>query len=141
MSKDYMNLVSKNNESISPGSPFGYNEDENLSKGGSENMNKKFVTHDELKISQLETQNRLIQLDNKIDTKFNELNSKIDRLNDKFDDKFSQIPMIIENALYKEREYQQNQQKENRRFFWGTIIIGGISAAAAIISIAVTLLH
>lgn len=122
--------------------PISYNEDENLSKGGSENMDKKFVTHDELKISQLETQNRLIQLDNKIDTKFSELNSKIDNkfnvLDNKIDNLEKNIPMIVENALYKEREYQQNQQKENRRFFWGTIIIGGISAVAAIISIIVS---
>ncbi|MCQ4116576.1 MULTISPECIES: hypothetical protein [Ligilactobacillus] len=101
-------------------------------------MNKKFVTHDELKISQLETQNKLIQLDNKIDTKFSELSSKIDSkfniLDNKIDNLEKNIPIIIENALYKEREYQQNQQKENRRFFWGTIIIGGISAVAAIIS-------
>ena len=62
-------------------------------------MNKKFVTHDELKISQLETQNKLIQLDNKIDTKFSVLDNKIDNLE-------KNIPIIIENALYKEREYQ-----------------------------------
>ena len=111
---------------------------ENSFNGGGENMNKKFVTHDELKISQLETQNKLTQLDNKIDTKFSELNSKIDNkfnvLDNKIDNLEKNIPMIIENALYKEREYQRNQQKENRRFFWGTIIIGGISAVAAIIS-------
>lgn len=138
MSKNYMYLVSKNNKSISPGSPLGYNEDGNSFDGGGEDMNKKFVTHDELKISQLETQNKLIQLDNKIDTKFSELSSKIDSkfniLDNKIDNLEKNIPIIIENALYKEREYQQNQQKENRRFFWGTIIIGGISAVAAIIS-------
>ncbi|URI13431.1 hypothetical protein [Ligilactobacillus salivarius] len=118
--------------------PISYNKDGNSFDGGGENMNKKFVTHDELKISQLETQNKLIQLDNKIDTKFSELNSKIDSkfniLDNKIDNLEKNIPIIIENALYKEREYQQNQQKENRRFFWGTIIIGGISAVAAIIS-------
>ena len=78
MSENYMYLVSKNNKSISPGSPLDYNEDGNSFDGGGGNMNKKFVTHDELKISQLETQNKLIQLDNKTDTKFSELSSKID---------------------------------------------------------------
>ena len=119
-----------------------YNKGRNSSDGGGGNMNKKFVTHDELKISQLETQNKLIQLDNKTDTKFSELSSKIDSkfniLDNKIDNFEKNIPIIIENAMYKEREYQQNQQKENRRFFWGTIIIGGISAVAAIISIIVS---
>ncbi|KRM20271.1 hypothetical protein FC40_GL000189 [Ligilactobacillus hayakitensis DSM 18933 = JCM 14209] len=124
MSKEYMNLVSKNNESISPGSPLSYNEDENLSKGGSENMDKKFVTHDELKISQLETQNKI-----------DKLNSKIDNLSEKIDEKFSSIPMMIENALYKEREYQREQQKEWRRFFWGTIVIGLFGVGIAIIGL------
>ena len=122
--------------------PISYNKGGNSSDGGGGNMNKKFVTHDELKISQLETQNKLIQLDNKTDTKFSELSSKIDSkfniLDNKIDNFEKNIPIIIENALYKEREYQQNQQKENRRFFWGTIIIGGISAVAAIISIIVS---
>ncbi|MHC3377788.1 hypothetical protein [Ligilactobacillus equi] len=84
--------------------------------------NKKYVTHDELRISQLETQNKLDKID-----------SKIDNLSDK-------IPMIIENAMLKEREYQRNQQKENRRFFWGTIIIGGIGAVAGVVSIIISLL-
>lgn len=127
--------------------------------GGGGNMNNNYVTHAELKLSEEQTQRKLDNLDNKItqvdnkldykfnkldkkiDSKFNGLDNKIDRLNDKFDDKFNQIPMIIENALYKEREYQRNQQKENRRFFWGTIIIGGISAVAAIVSVVISLLH
>lgn len=91
--------------------------------------NDNYVTHDELKISQLETQNKIDKLD-----------SKIDNLSEKIDEKFNSIPMMIENALYKEREYQREQQKETRRFFWGTIIIGGISAISAIISIVISLL-
>ncbi|MBM6763081.1 hypothetical protein [Ligilactobacillus agilis] len=103
--------------------------------GGGGNMNNNnYVTHDELTISQLETQNRINQLDNKIDTKFSELNSKIDNLE-------KNIPIMIENALYKEREYQRGQQKENRRFFWGTIIIGGVSALAGIASTIISILN
>lgn len=66
-----------------------------------------------------------------IDRKFDQVDHRLDLIDQKFGQKFDQIPVMIENALFKEREYQRSQQKENRRFFWGTIIIGGISAVAA----------
>ncbi|KRL81765.1 hypothetical protein FC36_GL001357 [Ligilactobacillus equi DSM 15833 = JCM 10991] len=109
--------------------------------------NKKYVTHDELRISQLETQNKLDKIDSKIDQSFVKIDNLEKRVDDRFDsfekridDKFNSIPMIIENAMLKEREYQRNQQKENRRFFWGTIIIGGIGAVAGVVSIIISLL-
>lgn len=61
-------------------------------------------------------------------------------LNAKIDDKFEQIPNVIENSILKEREFQREQQKETRRFFWGTIIIGGISAVAGVASVIVSLI-
>lgn len=101
--------------------------------GGGGNMNNDYVTHPELKVSESKTQAELEKLNTKIDAKFEVINHRLDNLE-------KNIPMIIENALLKEREYQTNQQKENRRFFWGTIIIGGISAIAGVVSILVSLL-
>ena len=95
---------------------------------------KKYVTHDELKISQLEAQNKLDRLANKMDSNFKSINQRFDNLE-------RNIPMMIENALYKEREYQRGQQKENRRFFWGTIIIGGVSALAGMASAVISILN
>lgn len=146
MPRNPMRLTSRSNKSISPGSQLGYNKVDNSSDGGGGNMiNNNYVTHDELTISQLEIQNRITQLDSKIDTKFSELNSKIDSkfniLDNKIDNLEKNIPIMIENALYKEREYQRGQQKENRRFFWGTIIIGGVSALAGIASAIISILN
>ena len=106
-----------------------------VKKDGKTGMeDKKYVTHDELKISQLETQNKLDRLANKMDSNFKSINQRFDNLE-------RNIPMMIENALYKEREYQRGQQKENRRFFWGTIIIGGVSALAGIASAVISILN
>lgn len=58
--------------------------------------NNKYVTHDELTISQLETQNRINQLDNKIDTKFSELNSKIDSKFNILDNKINNLEKIYQ---------------------------------------------
>lgn len=96
-------------------------------------MNNDYVTHPELKVSESKTQDELEKLNTKLDAKFEVINHRLDNLE-------KNIPMMIENALLKEREYQTNQQKENRRFFWGTIIIGGISAIAGVVSILVSLL-
>lgn len=84
--------------------------------GGGGNMDK-YVSHQEL--------NTVIA---KINGRFDIIDEKIDNLSDKF-------PIVVENKLLNEREYQRQLQKENRRFFWGTIIIGGISALTGIISI------
>lgn len=88
----------------------------NNGNGGGGNMDK-YVSHQEL--------NTVIA---KINGRFDIIDEKIDNLSDKF-------PIVVENKLLKEREYQRQLQKENRRFFWGTIIIGGISALTGIISI------
>ncbi|MCT3207451.1 hypothetical protein EFO75_01730 [Limosilactobacillus reuteri] len=93
----------------------------NNGNGGGGNMNDKYVTKEYLN-AKLET----------IDT-------KIDALSKHIDDKFEQIPNVIENSILKEREFQREQQKETRRFFWGTIIIGGISAVAGVASVIVSL--
>ncbi|WP_288728442.1 hypothetical protein [uncultured Limosilactobacillus sp.] len=89
--------------------------------GDSGNMDK-YVTHQEL--------NTVIA---KINGRFDITDEKIDNLSDKF-------PIVVENKLLNEREYQRQLQKENRRFFWGTIIIGGISALTGIISIILSLM-
>ncbi len=94
----------------------------NNGNGGSRNMDDKYVTKEYLNA----------KLEN-IDTKINSLSSHID-------DKFEQLPNVIENAILKEREFQREQQKETRRFFWGTIIIGGISAVAGVASVIVSLI-
>lgn len=93
----------------------------NNGNGGGGNMNDKYVTKEYLN-AKLET----------IDTKIAALSKHID-------DKFEQIPNVIENSILKEREFQREQQKETRRFFWGTIIIGGISAVAGVASVIVSL--
>ena len=76
---------------------------ENLFDGSGGNMNNDYVTHPELRLSEMETQRKLDKLDNKItqvdnkldykfneldkkiDSKFNELDTKINSLDDKFD--------------------------------------------------------
>lgn len=89
--------------------------------GGGGNMDK-YVTHQELNTATA-----------KINGRFDIIDEKIDNLSDKF-------PIVVENKLLNEREYQRQLQKENRRFFWGTIIIGGISALTGIISIILSLI-
>ncbi|MCC4394455.1 hypothetical protein LMC00_00515 [Limosilactobacillus reuteri] len=98
--------------------PPMYNND----NGGGGNMNDKYVTKE--------------YLNAKIET----IDTKIDALSKHIDDKFEQIPNVIENSILKEREFQREQQKETRRFFWGTIIIGGISAVAGVASVIVSLI-
>ena len=111
--------------------PLSYTKNSNNGGGGS--MNNDYVTHPELKVSESKTQAELEKLNTKLDAKFEVINHRLDNLD-------KNIPMMIENALLKERDYQRDQQKENRRFFWGTIIIGGISAIAGVVSILVSLL-
>lgn len=101
-----------------------HNEDINNNQGGVEDMKTNDYVSKDLLDAKLET-----------------VNSKIDSINQHIDDEFDKIPTIIENSLFKEREYQREQQKENRRFFWGTIIIGGISAIAAVVSAIVSSLQ
>lgn len=112
------NVVSLDSKRVDkPVSPI-----DNGDNGGGGNMDDKYVTKEYLNA----------KLEN-IDTKINSLSSHID-------DKFEQLPNVIENAILKEREFQREQQKETRRFFWGTIIIGGISAVAGVASVIVSLI-
>lgn len=90
--------------------------------GGGNNMDNKYVTKEYF------------------NAKFETIDTKIDALSKHIDDKFDQIPNIIENSILKEREFQREQQKETRRFFWGTIIIGGVSALAGVASVIISLL-
>lgn len=94
---------------------------DNDGNGGENNMDDKFATKEY------------------VNAKLEAINVKLDALSQHIDDKFDQVPNIIENAALKEREFQRDQQKENRRFFWGTIVIGGISAVAAVISLIISL--
>ncbi len=130
-----IDFQAKRNELINTGLPVStppsasYNID-NTSNRGDDNMkNQDYVTHDELTISELKTQNQLDRIENKIDNLSNQVSHAISE----------DVPKTIELALLKEREYQKERQKDNRRFFWGTIIIGGISAIAAIGSIIATI--
>ena len=79
---------------------------------------KDYVTHDELKISELTTQNKIDKLDSKIDN----LSLKID-----------QLPTKFENMILNEREYQHKQHTETIRFIIGTIVIGGLIGGASLI--------
>ncbi|OQR15192.1 hypothetical protein [Ligilactobacillus salivarius] len=74
--------------------------------GGGGNMNNDYVTHSELRLSEMETQrkldkldNKITQVDNKLDYKFNELDNKIDSkfdlLNSKLDTQNKLIWWII----------------------------------------------
>lgn len=74
--------------------------------GGGGNMNNDYVTHPELRLSEMETQrkldkldNKITQIDNKIDYKFDELDKKIDSkfdlLNSKLDAQNKLIWWII----------------------------------------------
>lgn len=74
--------------------------------GGGGNMNNDYVTHPELRLSEMETQrkldkldNKITQVDNKLDYKFNELDNKIDSkfdfLNSKLDAQNKLIWWII----------------------------------------------
>ena len=81
---------------------------------------KDYVTHDELKISELTTQNKIDKLDSKIDN----LSLKID-----------QLPTKFENMILNEREYQHKQHTETIRFIIGTIVIGGASLIVSIIGL------
>lgn len=130
-----IDLQAKRNELINTGLSVStppsasYNID-NTSNRGDDNMkNQDYVTHDELTISELKTQNQLDRIENKMDNLSNQVSHAISE----------DIPQKIELALLKEREYQKQQQKDNRRFFWSTIIIGGISAIAAIGGVVATI--
>lgn len=104
------------------------NDQNYLSPTGSESYNgdgisevdamKDYVTHDELKISELTTQNKIDKLDSKIDN----LSLKID-----------QLPTKFENMILNEREYQHKQHTETIRFIIGTIVIGGLIGGASLI--------
>ncbi len=126
-------LHTEQNQQIAKGShvpnEIYYNIDVNTSNGGSTMNKQNYVTHDELTISELKTQNQLNRIENKIDTLSNQVTHAISE----------DIPKKIELSLLKEREYQQQQQKDNRRFFWSAIIIGGISAIAAIGGVVATI--
>lgn len=112
------NTISAQNDQnyLSPTDSGSYNGD-----GISEvDAMKDYVTHDELKISELTTQNKIDKLDSKIDN----LSLKID-----------QLPTKFENMILNEREYQHKQHTETIRFIIGTIVIGGASLIVSIISL------
>ncbi len=105
-----------------PGSTTNSLLDSHYNNGGGGGNMDKYVTHQELNTATA-----------KINGRFDIIEEKIDNLSDKF-------PIVVENKLLNEREYQRQLQKEDRRFFWGTIIIGGISALTGIISIILSLI-
>lgn len=112
------NTISAQNDQnyLSPTDSGSYNGD-----GISEvDAMKDYVTHDELKISELTTQNKIDKLDSKIDN----LSLKID-----------QLPTKFENMILNEREYQHKQHTETIRFIIGTIVIGGASLIVSIIGL------
>ena len=76
-----------------------------------------------------------------LDAKLETLNTKIDSGLDRINDKLDNMPVLIQNELLKEREYQDTKQKEKRRFIWGTIIIGGLSALAGIVSAIISIIN
>lgn len=113
MTNDAISAQSSQN-SLSSTSSRSYNGD-----GISEvDAMKDYVTHDELKISELTTQNKIDKLDSKIDN----LSLKID-----------QLPTQFENMILSEREYKQKQHTETIRFIIGTIVIGGLIGGASLI--------
>ena len=109
------------NTNVEPGTSAIHSTSYNNGGGGG-NMNDKYVTKEYLN-AKLET-----------------IDAKIDALSKHIDDKFDQIPNVIENSILKEREFQREQQKETKRFFWGTIFIGGISAVAGVAAVIVSLI-
>lgn len=68
--------------------PISYNKDGNSSDGGGGNMNNDYVTHPELKLSEEQTQHKLDNLDNKITQVDNKIDYKFDELDKKIDSKF-----------------------------------------------------
>lgn len=56
--------------------------------GGGGNMNNDYVTHPELRLSEMETQRKLDKLDNKITQVDNKIDYKFDELDKKIDSKF-----------------------------------------------------
>lgn len=76
------------NTPIESDSQFLYNKGGNSSGGGGGNMNNDYVTHPELKLSEEQTQHKLDNLDNKITQVDNKIDYKFDELDKKIDSKF-----------------------------------------------------
>lgn len=66
--------------------------------GGGGNMNNDYVTHPELRLSEMETQRKLDKLDNKITQVDNKLDYKFNELDNKIDSKFNELDIKI-NSL------------------------------------------
>lgn len=66
--------------------------------GGGGNMNNDYVTHPELRLSEMETQRKLDKLDNKITQIDNKIDYKFDELDKKIDSKFNELDIKI-NSL------------------------------------------
>lgn len=69
--------------------------------GGGGNMNNDYVTHPELRLSEMETQRKLDKLDNKITQVDNKIDYKFDELDKKIDSKFDLLnsKLDVQNKL------------------------------------------
>lgn len=77
-----------------------YNENENSSDGGGGSMNNDYVTHPELKVTELNLQNKIDKLDAKIEGRFNIIDEKFNVIDEKFhiiDEKFNSLNIKIDN--------------------------------------------